>query len=106
MFEFVELLDESVGIIGTAIRVFCEQSVDDIITQIDRHVLRQWRRWRLHVHENRRQKSFLFEGRATGEHFIENDAERIEIAARVEFLATSLLGTHIFGRSRSRAHFR
>ena len=106
MFEFVELGDKGVGVVGAAVGIFGEQSIDDVIAQIGRHVVGQRGRGRLHVHENRRQKRIFFEWRVTCEHFIENDAQRIDVATRIEFFAARLLGAHIFGRSRCRANFR
>ena len=39
------------------------------------------------------------EGNAAREHLVEDDAHRVEIAARVERLALALLGRHVLGRA-------
>ncbi len=104
--EFVDFADKRIGVVGTAVGILCEQPIDDVIAQIGGDIVWQRRRGRLNVHEDRRQESIFFEGRTPGEHFVEHDAQGIEIASGIEFFAARLFGTHVFGGAGRCADFR
>src|SRR5207237_8814944 len=47
------------------------------------------------------------ERRLAGQHFIKDDAERVDVGPRVQVRLTGrLLGTHVFGRAKTRARLR
>ena len=51
------------------------------------------------MREDHLRRRLGLEGQAPGEQLVEDDADRVEVAARVERIAARLLGAHVLGRA-------
>ena len=68
------------------------------IMPLGRDLARIRRRLR-EVHEHDLRRRLGLEGQAPREELVEDDADRVEVAARVERIAARLLGAHVLGRA-------
>ncbi len=94
---------ELFGALEAIARFFRERLQRDVDERLGDHAIRRDRRRvrrRLRqVHQDDLRGRLRLEGQPSRKELVENDADRVEVAARVERVAATLLGRHVLGRA-------